>query len=237
MTLNKPSGNMYPWCYTWNPVGGRCRHKCKYCYIGKIALSFGLNKYIGEPRLYENAFKDRLVVPEEYIIFVQSMGDLFAYGIPGAWIQRILNHIRRYRNTTFLLQTKNPERFFDFNIPKNCILGTTLETNRDLSHLSKAPSPKERYYSFAMLANEQDFKGNKVYRLMVSAEPVIDLDLDTYVQWIQAIAPEFVSIGADSGKNNLAEPSAAKLKELIRRLEKFTEVRQKKNLSRLMKEP
>ena len=45
---------------------------------------------------------------------------------------------------------------------------------------------------------------------------------------------KFVSIGADSGKNNLPEPPSQKLKALIDELEKFTEVRVKKNLKRLL---
>lgn len=231
MTLNKPSGNMYPWAYTINFIAGECKHACDYCYVGnKVApwLSrMGNDKYYGEPRLIEKEFKTKLLVPKGYVVFVQSCGDLFAYGIPDAWIQRVLNHIRRYRNTIFLLQTKNPERFFDFNIPQNCILGTTIETNRNY-HMTKAPSPKERYYVFFTLCRDKNL------RLMISIEPIMDFDLDILVQWIQEINPEFVSIGADSGKNNLPEPASEKLKELLEILNKITEVRSKKNLSRLL---
>lgn len=236
--LNPPSGNMYNWAYTWNPIGGKCPHACSFCYVGgKIApwLSrMGNNKYLGEPRLIEEEFNVKLVVPEGYIVFVESCGDLFAYGIPDAWIARVLNYISKFPQTTFLLQTKNPERFFDFNIPQNCILGTTIETNRDY-HMTKAPSPKERYYVFFMLNNDRDFEGNKIYRLMVSIEPVMDFDLDTLVFWMQEIEPEFISIGADSGNNSLLEPSSTKLKELLECLEKVTELRTKKNLKRLLK--
>ena len=52
--------------------------------------------------------------------------------------------------------------------------------------------------------------------------------------WIQTIDPEFVSVGADSGKNGLCEPSSEKLKELLECLEKLTEVRKKKNLERIL---
>lgn len=233
MTLNKPSGNMYPWAYTWNPIGGRCLHECDYCYVGRLRQR-GLKKYFGEPYLDEKAFKDKLVIPDGYIIFVQSCGDLFAYGIDETWIWQVLSYISRFPQTTFLLQTKNPERFFDFNIPQNCILGTTIETNRNY-HMTKAPSPKERYYTFFMLNGNRDFEGNKIYRLMISIEPVMDFDLDILVHWIQEIEPEFVSIGADSGKNGLLEPDKDKLQELLEILNKITEVRQKKNLNRLLK--
>lgn len=45
---------------------------------------------------------------------------------------------------------------------------------------------------------------------------------------------EQVNIGADSGKNNLSEPSAEKVRALIDELSKFTKVVQKKNLRRLL---
>ena len=237
MPLNKPSGNMYPWAYTWNPLAGKCPHECYFCYVeGKIApwmRRMGSNKFYEPLRLVESEFKVPLIVPNGYIVFVESCGDLFAYDVEESWIWQVLNRIKKFPQTTFLLQSKNPERFFDFNIPQNCILGTTIESNRDY-HLSKAPSPKERYHVFFMLNNDRDFEGNKIYRLMVSIEPVMDFDLDELVFWMQEIDPEFISIGADSGNNNLVEPSPKKLQELIEILSRVTEVKQKENLSRLL---
>lgn len=240
MPLNKPSGNLYSWCFSWNPVGGECPHECCYCYvsnkIGPWIARMGNKKYYGPPRLIEKEFKIKLVVPDGFIIFVQSCGDLFAQDIPDAWIKRVFRRIRKFPETTFLLQTKNPARFFEYegSIPKNCILGTTLETNRDIA-VTKAPCVKERAYTFMMLSEERDFEGNKIHRLMLSLEPIMDFDLDTLVFWVQEIEPEFVSIGADSGNNNLPEPSPEKLAELIECLKKFTEVRLKPNLERLLK--
>ncbi len=237
MPLNKPSGNMYPWAYTWNPVAGECPHGCIYCYVpGKVAPwleRMGNDKYYGEPRLVESELKVRLVVPNGYVIFVQSCGDLFAYGVDDLIIGRVLNRIREFPNTTFLLQTKNPERFFDFNIPQNCILGTTLESNRN-HMLSKAPTPAERYHVFRILNATRDIAGNKIYRLMLSLEPILDFDLPFFAEWIRCVEPEFVSVGADSGNSHLPEPSSEKLKKLLSQLNLITEVRRKKNLNRLL---
>jgi DNA repair photolyase len=224
---------MYEWAYTTNPIGGRCPHECSYCYVGKLRRR-GLKKYEGSPFLDERWFKTNLAIPEQdKVVFIQSCGDLFAYGIDQTWIWRILGYIKKFPETTFLLQTKNPESFFEFNIPQNCILGTTIETNRNYG-MTKAPNPKERYYVFFELKNQRNLEGDKVYRLMVSIEPVMDFDLDELVFWLQEIDPEFVSIGADSAKHGLPEPEPQKLRELIEMLQKFTEVRQKKNLSRLL---
>ena len=114
MGLNKPSGNMYPWAYTWNPLAGECKHACGYCYVpNKVApwlRRMGNSKYYGEPRLIEKEFKTSLVVSEEYVVFVQSCGDLFGAWIPDLWIFRILERISDFPDTVFLLQTKIPER-------------------------------------------------------------------------------------------------------------------------------
>jgi DNA repair photolyase len=224
---------MYPWAYTWNPLGGKCPHQCSYCYVDRLK-NIGLKKYMEDPFLDEKAFHDKLVVPEGFIVFVQSCGDLFAYGIPETWIWRVLNYISKFSQTTFLLQTKNPERFFDFNIPQNCILGTTIETNREGLYSTHARPIKERYFVFNMLNHDRDIEGNKIYRLMISLEPILKFDLSILSSWIKDIEPEFVSIGADSQKHHLPEPNKEELSNLISTLKDFTEVKLKKNLNRLM---
>jgi len=72
------------------------------------------------------------------------------------------------------------------------------------------------------------------FRKMVSVEPIMDFDVVVMLKWLHALKPEFISIGADSGKNNLDEPSAKKIRTLIFNAEGFTEVRVKKNLERLL---
>jgi len=73
-------------------------------------------------------------------------------------------------------------------------------------------------------------------RKMVGIEPVMDFDPQPLLAWIRAIAPEFVSIGADSKKCDLPEPSATRLIGFINALRSLTEVRTKSNLNRLLKE-
>lgn len=221
---------MYPWAYTWNPLAGKCPHDCLGCYVGgKIApwlKRMGNNKYVGEPRLVESEFETKLLIPKGYVVFVESCGDLFAEVIPRKWIVRVLDYIRNFPETTFLLQTKNPSRFSVFYIPENCIIGTTIETNRDYQD-TKAPSPRERYNAFHTLSS-------LIYRKMVSIEPVKDFELHELVRWIRNIKPEFVSVGADTGNNSFKEPSSKKLQQLLFSLSFVTEVRRKKNLKRLL---
>lgn len=227
MTLNKPSGNMYHWAWTWNPIGGKCPHQCLFCYVDRLSKRGFLKKYEGAPFLDEKTLKDKLVVPKGYVVFAGSCSDIFASGISRLWITKILAHIAEYPNTPVLLQTKNPARFRWYEIPPNCILGTTIETNK-IHNYSNAPQPAERFKAMFYLKKWP-------HKTMVSIEPIMDFDLPKMLSWIEVLKPSLVSIGADSGHNNLPEPSPEKLKQLLWQLEMMTDVRLKKNLGRLLK--
>lgn len=225
MGLNKTNGNMYPWVsHTWNPLAGRCQHDCSYCYMKRSFLG-KLKKYHGKVRLIEDDLETDL--GSNNIIFVGSATDIFGEWVPKETIEKILNQCNKYENI-YLFQTKNPARFNEFLklIPQNSILGTTLETNRDYSYISKAPKASRRY---------QDFLSIDYPRKMISIEPILDFDLEEFFSWIKSINPEFVSIGADSKYNNLPEPNPQKIEELISLIKELTEIRVKKNLKRVVK--
>ena len=233
MPLNQPSGNMYPWCYTWNPIGGRCLHNCRYCYVsGKIApwlRRMGNLKYFRPPHLIEAELETDLTVPEDFVVFPCSCNDITGWWVKREWIERILAHCREYPDVTFLFQGKNPRRFFSFVdlFPEKTILGTTFESNRGYPY-TYAPQAPERWKA---LLNFADY-----FDIMISDEPIMDFDLDIFLYMHQSLEPKFVSVGADSGQNNLSEPSAEKLQAYLEGLESFTEVRKKKNLKRLLNE-
>lgn len=217
MSLNKSTGNMYSFCnYTWNPIGGLCPFDCSYCFMKRFKL--------GELTLRKHFLKDSLV--DRGTVFVGSSCDMWADEVPDEWIVEVLEYCHRFPETKFLFQSKNPVRFVDFRFPPNTMLGTTLETNRDHG-VSKAPSPEKRYKAFASITKYWDIVS------MVSVEPVMDFDLDVFVRWIRDIAPDFVSVGADSKEHNLPEPPVEKVTSLIEELKQFTEVRVKSNLKRL----
>ena len=71
---------------------------------------------------------------------------------------------------------------------------------------------------------------------MVSIEPIMDFDLKPFISMIRDINPSFVSIGADSKGHNLPEPSSNDVKQLIKALKQFTEVKVKDNLNRIIEE-
>lgn len=209
--MNKQKGNMYDWVtHTWNPIRGKCPHECSYCYMKRFKVR--------ELRFVEKELKQNL--GKGNVIFVGSSTDMFAQEVSSDWIINVLEHCAKFDNT-YLFQSKNPQRFQDFSFPDKSFFGTTIETNR-ITNVSKAPPPTERQYWIGEMPNR-----------MVSIEPVMDFDLDVMSNWLKDINPVFVSIGADSQRHGLEEPSAEKIKALITGLREFTEVRVKKNLKRL----
>jgi len=216
MPLNRQEGNMYEFVdYTWNVIKGKCPHDCDYCYMKKFKL--------GDLHFDENELKTDL--GEFNFIFVGSSCDMFADVVPKKWIKKVLRKCWENPKNKYLFQTKNPKRFFQFeelSYPLNTIFGATIETNRKIT-ISNAPQPIAR-------ANEL----RKIdERKMVTIEPIMDFDLEPFINFIKQINPEFVNIGADSKGHNLPEPSAEKIGKLIRKLEEFTKVNLKDNLKRI----
>jgi len=235
-------GNMYEWVgYTWNPLAGACPHDCEYCYVKDLARRFPnlRKKYTGPLRIDEKALNQKL--PRDRIIFVCSMNDLFAEGVPDEYIERILRSIVEKQESwgehftqRFLFQTKNPRRMMDWigYFPPGSTFATTIESNRNLIK-TKAPEPKQRYVDFKEF-KEAMMEENHSHLYEVTIEPILDFDVDILFDWLLDITPDFVSIGADSKHHHLPEPSEEKIVELVRLLqENGFYVHLKKNLKRI----
>ncbi|KAA6335034.1 hypothetical protein EZS27_016697 [termite gut metagenome] len=229
MALNKSKGNMYDFVtHTWNTVKGECPHGCGYCYMQKIAKRF--NKPIQPVHFDESELKTNL--GSFNTIFVGSSNDLFAENILDEWILKTLNHCQKYSENEYLFQTKNPERILEwtanYDIFKKSVVCTTIESNYVPSEiLGRAPIPLERVSAMNKL-------GKLDIKTYVTIEPIIDFDLDELVELIKQCYPVQVNIGADTGRNNLPEPSKEKVLKLIEILSEFTHVNKKPNLNRLI---
>jgi len=209
---------------TWNPITG-CLHFCKYCWARRF-----VERRLKYTRKYRNGFSPKIHF-EEFnkrfdggFVFVSDMGDMFGDWVPDEWIMRVLDHIRKFSETEFLFLTKNPKRYLEFldYFPENLVLGATIETNQDDLYkgyrISRAPLPSERYKVMRDLEWDKKF---------ISVEPILDFDLDVFVQWIREIKPVMVYVGYDNYNCGLPEPSLEKTKSLIQLLQRFTEVRVK----------
>src|SRR4030042_1143649 len=189
MGLNKSKGQMYSWVsHTWNPIRGRCPHQCSYCYMKRTLERFGSDTIsFCQHDLTINLNRGKK-------IFIGSSIDMFAEDIPESSIFIVLAICQNYPDNEYLFQTKNPKKLFKLknNLPPKSILGITLESNREYPDISKAPSIMDRFYWMNILSK------NTSYPRMVSIEPILDFDLDTFVWMIKQIHPSFISIGADS---------------------------------------
>ncbi len=231
---------MYPWVdMTVNPLYCKhCEHKCIYCYM-KFPPFCLTKKYEGNKWGIDVREIWRVEKAKDKTIFVCSAVDLFAADVPDRIIDEIETGTHRKNPTCkFLFQSKNPGRmglFFE-NYEHRIIFGTTIETNRE-NDLSQAPEREKRYREMVSLRKDRGFGVHNT--LFVSIEPIMDFDLDILLEWIEDIAPAFVSIGADSKAYQhgikLPEPKWDKVYALINgiREELNIKVKEKDNLRRL----
>ena len=180
----------------WNPFVG-CKHNCIYC---KSSFQRQLKRWAKgqgdcpecasfKPHYEKHRTRLNQKLPKtKYMqfIFTCSSGDV-AY-CPIDYLEEIIARIRSEPDKTFLIQSKDPKTFNRVIFPKNVILGTTLETNRDklCEGISKAPKPSRRY---------KDFLEVKHQPKMVTIEPVMDFDLNVMIDWVENINPCMVWLG------------------------------------------
>lgn len=222
MGLIKSKGNMYTWVtHEWNPVKGKCSHDCSYCFMKRWGTQLPV-------RLDEKEFKCDL--GSGNFIFVVSGSDLFAKDIPEEWIIKTLHHCEQFDNK-YLFQSKNPWRILDYIdacvISDKSVVCTTMETNRFYPEVMRnCPPISDRIFAMHEIS--------KVVKTYITIEPIMDFDLDEFIIGLKNCNPTQVNIGADSGKNNLPEPSKEKILALIDALKEFTTIDQKRNLDRLL---
>ena len=128
--------------YTYNPVTGCtnqdygiCEVKC--CYARRLANRlkgrFGypaINPFT--PTFHEDKLEDPLHLRKPSKIFVADMGDLFCFDMLDEWILKVLEVVNKCPQHTFQFLTKMPGRYYRFNFPKNCWLGTTINNKSDI---------------------------------------------------------------------------------------------------------
>ena len=154
------------------------------------------------------------------------MGDLWAASTPVQVIKDVLRVVRESPNATFLMLTKNPNRYLEFMgiMPANVVLGVTIETDRYPGTVAYtlAPSPMHRALNMWEL--------KRLYpqvKTMVCIEPIMDFDLEMLTALIIGIQPAYVYIGYDNHGHKLSEPPLEKTQKLIEILKGFTQVREK----------
>jgi len=233
---------MYKWIEkTANPLAGECLHNCKYCYVSamkKRNLDAINKKYSGIPKVSENGIKQ--LKGKDKLIFISSMNDMFAKNVRIEDIIYILNELS-YKNR-YLFQTKNPARLIDDFwqlrngdfipiidfIHEKSIITTTVESNVRYKEMGHTPELIDRIKAI------KEISAMKRFETQITIEPIMNFNLDFFVSMLKDADVNQINIGADSGYNNLHEPTKEKVLQLISELEKFTVVKQKSNLKRLL---
>jgi DNA repair photolyase len=215
MPLNTAKGNMYSWVtHTWNTIKGQCSHDCTYCYMKRWGK-------LNPVRFDTKELKTGL--GSGNFIFVGSSCDMWAKDIPEQWIKSTLDHCAKFDNI-YLFQTKNPANIRRI-LPEKSRVCVTLETNRHYPDIMRnCPQPWERVMATQLVRHE----------IYITIEPIMEFDVDIFARMLKSVGPIQVNIGADSGRNNLPEPSAEKIYQLIERLKEFTVIDKKSNLSRIL---
>jgi len=210
---------MYKDTKTWNPFKG-CLFDCSYCeksfkQQAKRQKQNCIKCYNYEPHFHPERLDK---IPKAELVFACGNGDI-AFAKPN-WIGQILKAMDAKKDRTFLLQTKKPSCLHKFKIPDNCIVGTTIETNRATKKISKAPDTTIRYLSLKYVAHP---------RLFVTFEPILDFDMNILIDWVKDLKPEIVWIGYANHSNglNLDEPNLEKTLLFVERIKNFTDVKLK----------
>lgn len=232
MPLQKQKGNMYPWVtHMWNCVLGACPNECPYCYVKTGHWTQNNPMYRGKQRF--NTRDDDIDLGTDKIIFVAHTNDLFTAS--SDIIIHVLKKCIQHNGNTYVFQTKNPQRAYEFSylIPDKSIIGTTVETDYyPLAFHCAAPPLLDRIAGIERLkkygAKLQGFK------TFITIEPIIKFS-PYFAHAIIKAAPDFINIGADSKKCKLDEPSARDIKILIEKIQEAgIEIRRKTNLNRLL---
>lgn len=211
-----------------NPLVG-CEFDCRYCAFKRfMTRGMGKGKTCSDCKTFTpHTHMERLVTrPKKTqgneFISVCLNGDIsFA---SGHVIDDIISYCQEWSDRTFLIQSKDPARFLDFEFPDNVILGTTIETDDDELYaaegISKAPSIRVRVEAMEQITSN---------RKMVTIEPILEFDMARLLWMLIRINPDIVYIGYDSkpALNRLYEPAISKVMELADSLRTSTDVRLK----------
>ncbi|MFX0211211.1 MAG: hypothetical protein ACFFDT_34845 [Candidatus Hodarchaeota archaeon] len=210
--------NMYPKTKTWNTAVG-CGYGCVYCipsFQRQIKRVAGILNCENCRSYIPHYHPERLEkIPSAPIIFVFGTGDIYFY--KPSYVRKTLSSIDNHRpriRKTYYFQSKNPICFNEYldwfkEHQEIVILLTTIESNRHYPHISKAPSPKTRFYDFLNI----DYP-----RKAVTIEPALDFDPDIFITWFQLLklyGLEYVWFGFDSKNCGLPEPSIEKAQKFV----------------------
>lgn len=139
---------------TWNPITGctPISDGCKNCYAIKMARrlkAMGNARYVNgfQVTIHPDLLDEPLRWKKPYMVFVNSMGDMFHENIPLEFIQRVFSTMAKASHHVFQVLTKRSSRMLELSPylpwPENIWLGVTVESGKYLyrvDNLKKTPA-------------------------------------------------------------------------------------------------
>ena len=197
-----------------NPLGGKC-YGCTYCYIhGHKSMQNRFEhirtKYSGRFRLYPHVLRQIInVKSDKPVFFCDCIDYMHEDNAVGNVIEILLTIKDNKHDTLFLSLTKNPSRYIELidYIPRNMILGATIESNINHPIYSNAPLQTKRIEAMRDLNYELQNQGMNNLTFW-SIEPILMFDLNEFLNIIERCSPTYgVAIGYDNHNHGLNEPS------------------------------
>jgi len=165
--------------------------------------------------------------------FIGSNCDYNSPAVPTEKLIQMIKDIKSIMSVTntYCMFSKNPARYLKYieYIPKNWLLGATIETTSDyLSRkYSKAPLVSKRFKAMTELRKQHP-------KIFVMIEPVLDFNLQDFFHELCNLRAVYYIFGANSIAKGKNEPEPKKINKLIQSLIiKNKRVLVKKNLNRL----
>jgi len=146
--------------FSWNPVSGcsKISEGCKFCYAEAWAKRWHRSF---EVILHPEKLREVEKIPAGSKVFVNSMSDLFHPEVPTAFINRVLEAIRKRPDIVFQILTKRPDEIrLRANaidpIPDNVWLGVSVEMRKYMARaeILKRVDARTRFISFEPLLED-----------------------------------------------------------------------------------
>ena len=204
---------------TLNPLAG-CFHNCSWmmpggemvsCYAEAMADRFKYRYPDGFQHQYW--FPERLEKPakkkEPHGIFLGSMADMFGQWVPGFQINAVLDMCKDTPQHTYFTLTKNPKRYWDFNLPLNVWAGCSLPGGILLQRENAAT---------VMMAYLSYMYHVRATVRWLSLEPLWFDVAATLRRWVESglsLPTDWMVIGAGSNGNKLYQPKPEWVQGLV----------------------
>lgn len=178
---------------TLNPIKGRCKGGCWYCYYsGKRGM---LNRFKQDPRIRLECKVFYNLPSKPKRIFLCSTHDLFGSWIPDKWRDMIFKCVESWPRHTFQILTKFPENI-DRRMPENVWLGASITGEDDEQDIKRIFSligkkTKLKFISFEPLLGRIDISVlNQLYDIqwvIIGRLTGFGKKYDPEIEWIDDI--------------------------------------------------